>query len=839
MRDTQGKIAIVDLETTGLGVDKGDKVIQIGAVIIENHRIVDTYSVLINPNQEIPLSIQHLTGITQEQVAKAPSFAAVAQEWFDRLKDGLFVAHNLKFDYECLRLAFAEVGLTFAPPAMDTLVLGKILFPMAPGFNLLELSNYCGYSLVNSHDALEDARATVHVWQALVEKAMCLPMDLRRQLHILVGHQDYDTGDFFRAPASLTVDLGLESREGGEAVLPKSQDTTGGSYSWETLAAYTWQKMPLHSPVILEMPGQVLPKNLIVTLLCQSVRQGQPMALSAASATHRKAYGKLLRQHLPQVEIVEVKPYSGFLHRDALDHLLAKADKLDLNHKEWLVLAANLVWAQESATGNYDELNSELHSWELLSKYVAEYLRPQTHTNYQAMLQAIDEADILLMTHRHLWSLPQGLGAKACSLHRFKLLMDDTTTLAQALRHQSQTSLSISAIFIHLRQILETHLWSVREDRLRSALSRLVSMTHDLLDTLEQKIRTHHPDKSTKQVMRWAYLSKGKSEEKDFWQTISYWLHLGITTVEDLSARGLSETFPFLKELASNFQAFNLKGNHQYYYVTANEINQYYFHFTLVSQPISLSHLALPFITQFDQGIFLTRGHYYEEMGMGPYRVLHLRHPAYLPLPLFQPSPLTGRVLLDHCLTRQELTQSFQGLVDFLEERSGELKKKVVILLPTQELCEALYHRLKDLASLHAAYAILAQGVGGSIRKNRRRFMELDEAILIATPKHWQHLAFPPQVQAVSLIYGRLPFLSHQYPLMEAIKEEASWEASQVFAGLIYPKMLEDFRESLTILREFYIFNDVIILDDRVFSRSYSADFRQKTANLIQFESIK
>ena len=61
----KNKIAIVDIETTGPNIDEGDRIIQIGAIIISEGNIVNTYSMLINPNREIPEHIAKLTGIKE------------------------------------------------------------------------------------------------------------------------------------------------------------------------------------------------------------------------------------------------------------------------------------------------------------------------------------------------------------------------------------------------------------------------------------------------------------------------------------------------------------------------------------------------------------------------------------------------------------------------------------------------------------------------------------------------------------------------------------------------------------------------------------------------------
>ena len=72
--------AVVDLETTGHSSTRGDRIIQIAIVFIENGEIGEKYVRFVNPGKKIPAFIRQLTNIDDEDVKDAPYFEEIASE---------------------------------------------------------------------------------------------------------------------------------------------------------------------------------------------------------------------------------------------------------------------------------------------------------------------------------------------------------------------------------------------------------------------------------------------------------------------------------------------------------------------------------------------------------------------------------------------------------------------------------------------------------------------------------------------------------------------------------------------------------------------------------------
>ncbi len=159
----EAPLAIVDLETTGAH-PAWHRVTEIAVLEVDAFEVTSEWSTLVNPEATIPGAIQALTGITNDMVAGAPRFAALADELFERLGGRVFVAHNARFDYGFLRHEFERAGLRFHAKTLCTVRLSRRLYPEQRRHDLDSLIERHGIDCRARHRALGDADA---VWQFL------------------------------------------------------------------------------------------------------------------------------------------------------------------------------------------------------------------------------------------------------------------------------------------------------------------------------------------------------------------------------------------------------------------------------------------------------------------------------------------------------------------------------------------------------------------------------------------------------------------------------------------------------------------------------------------------
>lgn len=177
------RFVVIDLETTGNSPATGDRIIEIGIVVIENDKIVNDYAVLLHPNKPIPFFIENLTGIRDIDVQDAPLFAEKAAEITAYLHDAYLVAHNVPFDVGFLNHELKRTGLEkLDNPVIDTVELCRILFPKSKSYNLGQLAQELNLVHRKPHRALSDAYVTAELLLKLLHKINSLPIETIQHL---------------------------------------------------------------------------------------------------------------------------------------------------------------------------------------------------------------------------------------------------------------------------------------------------------------------------------------------------------------------------------------------------------------------------------------------------------------------------------------------------------------------------------------------------------------------------------------------------------------------------------------------------------------------------------
>ncbi|WP_042348869.1 PolC-type DNA polymerase III [Bacillus massiliigorillae] len=163
---------VFDVETTGLSAVY-DTIIELAAVKIKDGEIIDTFESFANPHHPLSATTIDLTGITDDMVQDAPEVAEVLKRFKDWADNDILVAHNASFDMGFLNVGYKKIGFDKASnPVIDTLELGRFLYPELKNHRLNTLAKKFDINLTQHHRAIYDAEATGHLLIKMVKDAM-------------------------------------------------------------------------------------------------------------------------------------------------------------------------------------------------------------------------------------------------------------------------------------------------------------------------------------------------------------------------------------------------------------------------------------------------------------------------------------------------------------------------------------------------------------------------------------------------------------------------------------------------------------------------------------------
>lgn len=156
----------VDLETTGLSPRK-DRIIEIGAVKIVGGMVVEEFSHLVDPQIILPDHVTELTGITDQMLSGAETIGDVFPKFLAFAGELPLLGHNILFDYSFLKTEAVKEKYSFERKGIDTLYLSRALHEELESKSLDSMCRYYGIINENHHRALDDARASVSLYEAL------------------------------------------------------------------------------------------------------------------------------------------------------------------------------------------------------------------------------------------------------------------------------------------------------------------------------------------------------------------------------------------------------------------------------------------------------------------------------------------------------------------------------------------------------------------------------------------------------------------------------------------------------------------------------------------------
>jgi DNA polymerase III subunit epsilon len=164
------RLVVVDVETTGLSAARGGRVIEVGAVMLENGIVAAELDTLIRVDASISYGAFRVHGITGEMLAGKPIPSEVWPLFMEFIGGSPLIAHNAPFDSAFIRNELAQLGISLANRWHCTVRKSRRLLPQLPNHRLDTVYRHLFGAIptgMRRHRALDDARLAAAIWLAL------------------------------------------------------------------------------------------------------------------------------------------------------------------------------------------------------------------------------------------------------------------------------------------------------------------------------------------------------------------------------------------------------------------------------------------------------------------------------------------------------------------------------------------------------------------------------------------------------------------------------------------------------------------------------------------------
>ena len=156
------EIVCFDIETTGLN-RKREVIIEIGAVVLKDGEVTDTFNTFVSPGRRLSQEIIRLTGITDEMLKGAPSQEQALRDFLAFAGGRPLAAHNADFDMGFIAAGCRKYGIPFENPSVDSLILAQNLLPELSRYKLDIVAEHLRLPAFNHHRASDDAATVAYM----------------------------------------------------------------------------------------------------------------------------------------------------------------------------------------------------------------------------------------------------------------------------------------------------------------------------------------------------------------------------------------------------------------------------------------------------------------------------------------------------------------------------------------------------------------------------------------------------------------------------------------------------------------------------------------------------
>lgn len=833
---------VIDLEATGPKFDDGDRLFQIGCVLIDGDTIVQEVEVLVNPEATIPPAVEQLTGVSNKDVMDAPYFDEVAAMVHSLVADRIVIAHNVSFDYPFLVTSFSELaGIEWSAECIDTVQLAQVLLPTAESYRLSDLSAQLGIEHVDAHSAGSDASATARLFLWLKDKIRRLPAPTQAQLRTYAPFLIEQTGMVFeeeRSEWTDTVVISPAIRLDAPTVMMQTQSAVALYEDLVSRQVVTYSET--QAAMISYMEQRVLTGESLTWIEAEP-GAGKTLAYLLVALTHATperpiwlATSTLLLQHqlveqelrpiMAQADLnvsyATIKGQQHYISLTAMQALLR--DDTYRTSKYALAMMGLLVWLTETTTGDLTECSTVLYApelWERLTKRerkkgVFDYYK---HAYHQAL-----QASVVITNHAYIARHLPGLQHKD-DFHKPVLFLDEVQHIEPTLEQHHQATVTFD-VFWQLQQqwsdyhLEEHHQWNSKDDFASRKINRMLL---ELCDLYEEWREAMTPGTHSAPTVLYT------AEE---WPSTVHFHTL--QAMKKATSQLLREYRQFTANPSLTHQSHHLTESvlRQMVQVTTGVKDGYVTVALMTAKGVqSLQVTAIrPAIRMWHQLEKATTGIVGLSATIPTYSPLFYQvvHPeSFLQLPEQAPT-FTHHVFLPTDLpvptiemTDAQVTDMASWIWQIYQRQQG----RMLVLVHSIEMLESLASALEEPCETQDV-TVLVQRTQQSSRKLQRRFQQETNVLLLGVSSFWEGFD-SGDVSIDTLIMTKLPFPNPTTIDQQVIAQELTEQGRVYFTDYALPRMLQQFYQGLgRMSRPQQAPAEVWILDVRAAKSAYALD---------------
>ena len=889
----------LDLETTGLDF-KNDRIIEIGAVKFIGGKPGSQYSTFINAGISIPPYITDLTGISDSDIAPAPSFADIIDNLLKFIDNLPLCGHQVEFDATFLNEELKRINRpTISFQLLDTALLSRVLLQPLGRFSLKFVSDTLNVTLDNAHRALHDARASGEVAALLIPKIAELPLNIRQTLaacapgSLFKGLLNKSLGN---VRSCVRIQCARPFTQVSRLFIPDvfqniQREKVGGIFSEHGELKNTLKSFiprPGQKEMALQVTDALNTQSLFIaeagTGTGKSLAYLVPSALWAIEnncrvivcTRTRNLQDQLISNDLPLVNKIAgeklkytvLKGRGNYICLDRWERLLSGATG-NISPRERFAILPLIPWVETTLTGDIEEQNQFNPKW---FNKIWNLISAESHECsgkrcayfqscfFLAARQRALASHIVVINHALFFS---DLCSETSFLGKIGSIVFDEAHHLQSCGHR------------HLRVELDTNRLNLFMDMVNNMVLKIGNLKEEKqiyengkeLKTLLKHLRKRSQGLIT-ELNQWAS-GQQKEPAKEF--QISYTENaferllepfVFETTLNELLDRlhslkqaviGHCEAEHF-NELEADIQASSerasqLKADFQYLISAKTEEHVFWIEGNhekgwakLCGVPLDISSMLSEVWDRCSGAVVFTSATLSVSKSVDYFKngVGLAAHEQRTAFNIFK-SPFGSHQAIMGAMKSgpDPDNPSFpQYVADAITQLHSEFQKNILVLFTANSMLNSVYNLLRSNMQINRG-KILAQGMSGTRQVILEQFKQNQQMILLGTDSFWEGIDVPGEACEIVII-PRLPFPVPTHPLTQAIAKRMERLQGESFFSYSVPEAVIKYRQGAgRLIRTATDKGALVVLDNRILNKGYGKQFtRSIDGDFKNFEDI-